>query len=597
MSKNRTKKLLAKAAAASGDVSEATAYRNINDREKEFDGIGAVSPDYDPESLLKFVEIGPHLRPNIDAYAQNIDGYGHQKAYSEPWLKNLDEQEAFDAVKQSMMIEQWAIMEENMLALGNDYIAEYQQDPIEEPTDEEVNQKIEEIKIELTREEFLFDSFFNTCCSTMSFVHLRRIVRQDIESHGWGCIEKQKDGYGRLKRLSYVPAYTVRPMVSNGELIAVSEPDPITPLSKDRDVIVKRRFTIYVQLHNGSEVYFKSPGDPRVISRETGEAYDSLEEMRRDPDLGGEGKDAEPANELIWISQHSPTTECPPPRWIGNLLVVLGGREADETNYFYLRDNAIPAGLLFVSGGTISTDIKARLESKLRSEFQGASGTSKMMVVQATPMEKTIEGNQQLPQLTFQSLRDGQQSDSLFSEYDKRAADRIGASFRLSPILRGYTPSALNRATAIAAIDLAEQQVFQPEREDFDWIINNVVLRDLGINYLTFVSNSPPTRSVDDVVEIIKTAAPQGGLNPQEVKTLVSDLLNRPLEEIKEDWGTVPMVMTLAGINPDGTVEEENDQMMEMKLANIEARVSNVVTDTLKEAGFDYQIQTAFVDR
>ena len=71
-----------------------------------------------------------------------------------------------------------------------------------------------------------------------------------------------------------------------------TEPDPVTPLSDGREVMVKRRFRRFVQIVGSKRTFFKSPGDPRVISRQTGKVYESVQEMRKPKDAGGEGKDA-----------------------------------------------------------------------------------------------------------------------------------------------------------------------------------------------------------------------------------------------------------------------------------------------------------------
>lgn len=669
--------ILAKAATMTGNaVDESSAIQDIKDTEEAFSGAGAIVPDYDPESLLTFIELSPHLSPNIAAYVQNIEGYGHQPVVIEPWMDDLESEEAFDAVKQAMIIERWVDQEDAALAEQEEKtemrqslkalrekeatarkegrtaatIAKWKRqadelekeleegempppsgdnpdadeatdDPVDdtvdddgsvsdEISDDEVRKKLSEIDMQMRRERYMYDAFFKHCCSDRSFVKLKRIVRQDIESHGWGCIEMLRDKHNRLKRLAYVPGYTVRPLSSDGELVEVVEDDSITPLSEDREIVVKRRFQIFVQIVSGKKVYFKSPGDPRVVSRMTGRGYESVEAMRKCEE---EPADAIEANELLWISLHSPKTQCPPPRWVGNLLQVLGGREADETNYYYLRNDAIPYGMMFVTGGTIPTDIKERLESRLASEMRGSQGSGKILVVQARPMGKTsADGSVVLPQINFQSLRDAHENDALFTSYDERGGDRIGASFRLPPMLRGYTPSNLNRATAIASITFAESQVFQPERDDMDWIFNQWVVPELGIRYLRMASNSPPTRGVDEMTEIIKSASPHGGLLPNEVRSMVAEMLNKPLAKVKDEWTKQPMVMTLAGIGPDGgpidcghgdgegefgegapaTIGE-----LSKKVTNFETRIRSVIAEELASAGIDMGVDVEMFNR
>jgi len=654
------KTLLAKAEVIVGnEISEASAIQRIQNRENVFEDQGAVVPDYDPEALLNFIEITPHLAPSIASYAQNIEGYGYQYDYMEPWMADMDSEEAREAVRQALVIEQWVQNEEAALAADSeksDVIYEIERckqslknaikekrtkatirkwnkavaaqterlDELDNPemtdeegadnehevTDEMVEAKVEEIKLQLRREQYLFDSFFENCCSERSFTSLRRIVREDYEGHGWGTFEKERDGYGRLKRVSYVPAYTVRPIAKQGELVEAIEDDPVTPLSENREIVVNRRFSIYVQIVQDRKVYFKSPGDPRTISRKTGKPYKDEKELKK-----AEGKDVLPANEIVWQGQHSPKSPCAPPRWTGNLLQVLGGREADETNYYYLRDNAIPYGLLFCSGGQIPTDIKDRLETRLSAEMAGSEGAGKILVVQARPMGKSsADGRAVLPQMEFQSLRQAHEQDALFTGYDERGSDRIGASFRLPPLLRGYTPSTLNRATAIASIMFAEQQVFQPERQDSDWAINKYILKDLGIRLLKFVSNSPTTRSVDDIVNIIKAAAPQGGLLPYEIRQLIAEMLNKPVSKIKEEWAQKPMAMTLAGIGtgapgqgapattePGFPDEEENDDDSNLndlarRMGKVEARIRDIVVEEFSALGMDVDVGAAFLN-
>jgi capsid portal protein len=646
------RQLLAKGEVLSGNaVNEATAITAMDNNDDAFRTQHAVTPDYDPLALINFVEVTPHVMPSIAAYAHNIEGYGYRRIVKQPWMEDLEGEDAEQSVRAAMVIEQWAQSQDDALAADAEKseirerlaalkvkrddavskartartVAKWQKEidaaeeelaeaeaetpeGAEEITDEDVNNKLREIEVEIRREEFIFDAFFENCCSNMSFVKLRRIVRQDIETHGWGCIEMERDGYERLRRLSYVPAYTVRPLVDPGELIEVLEHDPVSPLSsEERQISVKRRFQVFVQIVKSQKIYFKTPGDPRVVSRTTGKIYKTEAEMRH---KDNEGPDAQPANELLWIPLHSPKSLMPPPRWIGNLLQVLGGREADETNYYYLKNNAIPYGLLFCSGGTIPNDIRARLEYEIDSEMRGSEGAGKILVIQAKPMGKaSSDGRTVLPELTFQSLRDAHEQDSLFTGYDERGADRIGASFRLSPILRGYTPTNLNRATALAAIMLAEQQVFEPERQDIDWIINKSILTELGIRFLLFVSNSPATRTVEDVVEIIKAAAPHGGILPTEIRELIEDLFNRKFTKIKDGWAQVPMVMTLAGFGDgaageapglggdmDGALDDE-DTDVGRALATIEARVSAVVQSVMASYGQDVEVSAMLVDR
>jgi len=605
---------LAKAAVLTGrELDESAALASMQRNQAYYSEQGAVEPPYDPESLLNYVELTPHLSPCIAAYEQNIEGYGYQWQVIEPWMSDLDSEEASDAIRLALEIERLADEEDAALAEEQEQDAEKQEDgegdgePVDEDEDEITDQDVDDVrerlKMQLRREQFKFDSFFKNCCSTMSFTKLRRITRGDIESNGWGAWELIYDPYRRLKRLNYIPGYTIRPLKDEGEMVECIEDDPVTPLSEGRETLLRRRFRRYVQIVQSRKAFFKSPGDPRVISRTTGKIYKSVQEMRRPVEDGGEGKDAKEANELIYIAQHDPRTPCPPPRWIGNLLAVLGVREADETNYFYLSSHAIPPGILFVAGGKVDRNTKDRLEQKMTKEVGGSDKNHKILVVEAKPMQFKNEERTMLPTMHFESLGDSRQGDATFTNYDERSADRIGASFRLPPMLRGYTPKNLNRATAVAALSFAEQQVFEPEREDIDWIINKYLLPRINVKLLTFRSNSPPTRSPEEIAELVRVAAPTGGLLPAEIRTLIGDALNRALTKVDEEWVNWPMPMTLAGMGDgattagtvdDGDVTTTAEIMAHMK--QLQTRVESVIASELRSVGVEADLSSHWLD-
>ncbi len=582
--------ILAKAAVQAGDaVDEAQALGIIEANEESWKENSAVEAPYDPHTLLSLVEMSPHITPNLDAYAVNIDGHGHHFEALVPWMTNLEAEETIEEVREALNYEAWFDSQE--LALAEEAETGAAAEPIvpEEITDEEITDKIAAIDSKVRRENFIAESWFKNCCSERSFERLRRDMRWDYEAIGWCCFEMIEDGFGRLVRIAYVPPQTVRPVNDPGEAVEVIEPNPMTPLSEGRELRVMRRLSRYVQRVGGKLIYFKHPSDPRVVSRYTGKIYEDEKALLK------KEKNGEPANALLWIAHHDPRTPCSPPRWVGNLLRVIGTREADETNYYHLHNKTMAGGMLFVNGGKLGRGVKDRLERAIANELQGSENTSKILVVEATPTGKAAPGERQvLPEISFQNLRDPNAGEGMFAAYDERAADSIGASFRQSPMLRGYTPANLNRATAEASVRFAEDQVYQPEREDFDWLINKYIMPRIGVSTLRFVSNTPPSRSTEEVGEFVKSVAPHGGLLPREIRTLASKALNIQLENVTGDWADNPMALTLAGITGDAEAEETNETNGRLK--SLEVKVASIVSDELRAAGLDMAVRTALVD-
>ena len=78
----------------------------------------------------------------------------------------------------------------------------------------------------------------------------------------------------------------------------------------------------------------------------------------------------------------------------------------------------------------------------------------------------------------------------------------------------------------------AEMQVFQPEREEFDFVVNRKVLADMGIRFWRFRSNSPVTRDPAAMAEIVRGLVNANILTPEEGRQLASDVFNREFKKI-----------------------------------------------------------------
>jgi hypothetical protein len=98
--------------------------------------------------------------------------------------------------------------------------------------------------------------------------------------------------------------------------------------------------------------------------------------------------------------------------------------------------------------------------------------------------------------VTVERFGSERMQDSMFENYDARCEERVRGAFRLPPIFVGKSKD-YNFATAFASYTVAEAQVFVPERDEFDEIINNTVMRELDPEGLYAYRSLPMT--VNDV--------------------------------------------------------------------------------------------------
>lgn len=504
------------------------------EEESAFVSIGALPPPYDPATLCVLFEHSNSLRQNVDAYAANIESFGHRLEAT----IDFDQDDAMDVLRDAMA----------------------QEGPNEggwtgELTEEVVAERAQKMRVEMRVEKSKLNAFFESCSLDSSFSALRRRTRQDVEVIGNGYWEVLRNAEGRIAQFVYIPGFTMRLLSLGSELVECVQYVRSSEIGYD-EVTTRKRFRRFVQLFETKMVYFKEYGDPRVLSKKTGRFVSSVAELAKaDPTDG-------PASEVLHFKVHSSRSPYGVPRWIGNLLAVLGSRQAEEVNYLYFDNKGVPPLALLVSGGRVTEDCVKRLEDFIETQIKGKRNFHKILVLDAEAAGGSdFPGTAGRMKIDIKPLTGAQHSDALFQNYDQRNMDKVGQAFRLPRLLRGDA-SEYNRATAEASLVFAESQVFAPEREDFDFMMNRYVLADLDVRYWRFRSNAPTLRAAAELAPVIAQLVTANVLTPEEGRQLSEGVFNRDFRKIHEDWVTRPVTLTLAGVQtgqvgPEGTAPTE----------------------------------------
>lgn len=489
-----------------------------------FGSTGAIEPPYSPAMLAMLFEHSNALRQNVDAYVTNIDGFG---LHLEPVI-DLDKPDADQRIAQ-------VIYQERLRARD---VGAATSQPLT-PTPDEIDARKRQLVEDMRAERAQVEAFLESCCDGISFVTMRRRIRQDLEVTGNAYIEVLRDGLGTICEFVYIPSYTVRLMPLHREPVEVRVHRRVSPITIESRA-KRKRFRRFVQSVDGQTVYFKEFGDPRVVSARSGKTYQSVFAMRAD-----EG-DVAVATEILHFKIHSPRSPYGVPRWIGNLLSVMGSRQAEEVNYLYFDNKSVPPLALLVSGGHITDDTVKRIESFIETELKGRQNFHKILVLEAESQAGSLDATSRM-RITLQPLTNAQQRDALFQEYDANNQDKVGMSFRLPRMLRGDVRD-FNRSTAEASLNFAERQVFGPERAEFDFTMNQLVLLDMGVRFWRFRSNGPEVKDPETLAGIIAKLSDAGVLTPEEGRQLAEDVFHRELARIDAPWVRQPIALTLQGI-------------------------------------------------
>lgn len=541
-----------------------------------WDQTQTISPPIDPRELAFLFDVSGALRTNIDTLATNVDGYGHD---FEPVI-DLDDVDTAELIRQALLEERMhqatadddgevdtakaaallKILKAKVLRLADDGDTGTPEDDAEdldidvEVTDAEVEEKIEELRRTMIWERQKLQHFFDYVSVDHSFVKLRGIMRQDLEQLGNAYWEVLRNQAGEPTQFVYVPGFTVRLMHADKEPTQVTMPVPRT-LLRVTDEPVYRRFRRYLQIVPGQgKTYFKDFGDPRVYSSKTGKPYKDEKVLEKaEPGVL-------PANELVHFKVHSSSSAYGTPRWIAELLAVLGNRHAEEINLAYFENKSIPPMAILVSGGHLTADDVAALKDYMKNEIRGKRNFHKIMVLQAEPFGDALSGaNSGSVKIEIKPLTDTQHDDGLFMKYQEANGDRIGGVFRIPRLLRGDVRD-FNRATAQASLEFAEQQVFSPIRMDFDWWVNRFILPALGVRLHKFRSRGPETTDMQILAEMLAGAAKAGYLSITELRDIAERVFGRKLRAPEDiDEAEVPLELLRLGVagNEDGLDDGE----------------------------------------
>lgn len=393
------------------------------------------------------------------------------------------------------------------------------------------------IKSPMEEERKFLRSLFMFPNADEDFVRLRKDTRKDLENSGnayWELIKsdvaKNKDRFNCINRLDIGTMFITRPAK---ELVRIR----VRYVEEDGELknkIFPIRPRLLVQIVGRKKVFFKFFRDPRIINKKTGDVI--AKNVNEFGKLDRETQKANPekvwANEVLHLKIGSPRrTPYGMPRYAGNIISVKGSRGADETNIITQQNNHMPSMAILVSGGQLTEGSIQRIKEFVDTQIKGDANYSKFLLIEGESMHDTLTqpGNFKIE---IKPLSENQHKDQLWQDYDNNNADKVRRSWRTPPIMVGKTDG-LNRNTAETSERFAEKYVYNPEREEMDVNINQL-LQQQGIRWWIFKSNSPNVTNDEDLVKILTGAEKSGGLTPRISRFLLEDILNRELPPIKE---------------------------------------------------------------
>ena len=392
--------------------------------------------------------------------------------------------------------------------------------------------------------------------------NLKKVI-VDRERTGTGFLEVIRNPLGEIAGFSRVPQSMVRLLKPEKHTY---ERTINTPYG-EKKFLQARWFYRFAQLGElNNKVFFKEFGDPREMDYQTGEFDEGITFQQQ-------------ASEILMFKIDTPRSAYGIPRYIGNVLSILGSRKSELMNYYYfVNGKHVPLAIL-VEGGMLTETALANLEAYL-TESKGVESAHSFLLLEAEPEEGgVLLGDDKKPavRIKFEKLTDVLQKDALFVEYDKENRRKIRSSFQLPPIITGETDD-YTRATANESGKVAEVNVFRPLRREIEEAID-LVLQDMNISCWQFGLKD---KDVKDRTAITAAVSPFfDKMSFNQIQQVLAEVLpSVEVIQIDEDWANTPLFILNSRLQeqPEEKPEEGGVEKQDKSTA-----MAMILTDVLRE--------------
>lgn len=383
-----------------------------------------------------------------------------------------------------------------------------------------------------------------------TFKRVAKNLWEDYEVTGNAALECVRNQINEVESIYHLPIRYMRKCALPDDPIFVN-----VSFYRDGKIVELRRkryFRKYVQQlpKKGQMVYYKEYGDPRIMNATDGEyvvdsngnyVLDAAQALA----LKVDDSTFEIASEVLWIQQDLGGEAYGIPRWVGGVSNVLGRSSVAALNYKLSTKGGIPPFLITVNNGTLTEESIRDLKDALATwQTEGTDTWVRGVILESTPESIGLE-DKGSSKIEIKWMTDGRKDDIMFDKYGDKTETDIRRCFRISQLYTGGTQD-FNRATSISAMRTTEQQVFQPEREDFDEIINTKLFEEgLGITLWSYKSNGPRIVGDEEFRLGFEAFAKYGAITLNDAIDMANAAFGLEMSKYNETWGNYPFMMIL----------------------------------------------------
>jgi PBSX family phage portal protein len=373
--------------------------------------------------------------------------------------------------------------------------------------------------------------FFSQVNDTQSFRKLRKEMRKELEIIGISGFELIRNVAGKLTAMFHADFKNMRMTRQQKDSTPVKI--ALKRNGKTTEVIVRKYFRRFCQIDTtGIQLrWFKEYGDPRNLCASTGKYY-------TDP------KKCKPLASEIMVFKNKVGTEAYGlPRWIGCILQVTGRSAAQYVNYDLFENQGIPPLAVMISGGTLNEESLEELQSIVKG-MRGIEKWNRIIILESVPNSVGLDdkGN---AKIELKNLSEYRADDQMFTKYLDNTKTDVRQRYRLPDLFCGAS-EAYTHSTSKSSKGVAEEQVFIPEREDFDEIINlQLVWKELGITRWKFVSGGPRIVGAEEISNGVDIFGKAGAFTVNHAIEQANVAFSTSMSKFNAPWADYPLPIVM----------------------------------------------------
>ena len=340
------------------------------------------------------------------------------------------------------------------------------------------------------------------------------------------------------------------------------------PIRLDKLIGHKVRITkngMYAVQQDSRTVYFKDWEDNRVINSDTGREH-----------VGGMLSPEKHALKIIHFKVDGfRDTPYGVPRHLSAGPAIAGSRFAAERNASFFENDATPRIAIIVSGpARLSKESRDDIRQFVERKGKGPDNAGRVMILQAGKREGMLNDKEDV-KISIEKLTVGVSEDGSFLKYQEKGSKDIAEAFNLHPV---FFDNDASRASANTGRSITLEQVFEPDINDIEYVLNNTIMKAFGIKYIWLRLKRPKTLDAEGQAAVLSRLQRSGGITPNDIR----DFLNLP--RFREAWGDYPLPLALQQLKvPEGRAEGSSlvsgllnlNKMIEKSLESRKSELTN----------------------